>query len=211
MKRSLTLLILITFAIPVFSESMSNTEPVTISTRELKDFQSNPRNIQQLLQFALELAGKNIHYQYGSADPNLGGMDCSGTVYYILNHFKVPGVPRSSHLMYQWAWQMGDFHPVNAHTLDSFEFAKLHPGDLLFWSGTYQTENRDPNVSHVMIYLGKNQANQMVMIGASNGRTYQGKKIYGVSVFDFSLPNADSKSKFLGYSCIPKLTCGTSP
>lgn len=56
-----------------------------------------------------------------------------------------------------------------------------------------------------MLYLGKNIEGQPLMMGASNGRSYKGKKIYGVSVFDFQLP--DNKSKFLGYSCIPTLNC----
>ncbi len=45
------------------------------------------------------------------------------------------------------------------------------------------------------------------MIGASDGRSYNGKKVYGVSVFDFKLPNEFSKAKFLGYSCIPDINC----
>lgn len=58
-----------------------------------------------------------------------------------------------------------------------------------------------------MIYLGKNNAGEPLMIGASDGRTYQGRSVYGVSVFDFQLPNLLSKSKFLGYSCIPTINC----
>jgi hypothetical protein len=45
------------------------------------------------------------------------------------------------------------------------------------------------------------------MFGSSNGRTYQGKKMWGVSVFDFQLPDPKEKHKFIGYGCIPKLTC----
>lgn len=45
------------------------------------------------------------------------------------------------------------------------------------------------------------------MIGACDGRSYQGGKVYGVSVFDFELPNALRKSKFLGYSCIRGISC----
>lgn len=71
---------------------------------------------------------------------------------------------------------------------------------------TSQT-NYQPNVSHVMIYIGKTAQGRLLMAGASDGRTYKGRKIYGVSVFDFQLPNATSASRFLGYSCIPQFTC----
>lgn len=41
------------------------------------------------------------------------------------------------------------------------------------------------------------------MIGASNGRTYKGRKIDGVSVFDFKVLDRDSRGHFLGYGCVP--------
>lgn len=58
-----------------------------------------------------------------------------------------------------------------------------------------------------MLYLGKNDQGQRLMFGASDGRTYQGKSMWGVSLFDFKLPNPQSSSHFVGYSCIPHLTC----
>ena len=45
------------------------------------------------------------------------------------------------------------------------------------------------------------------MFGASDGRTYQGEKMWGVSVFDFKLPDGKNGSRFVGYGCIPGLTC----
>lgn len=41
--------------------------------------------------------------------------------------------------------------------------------------------------------IGKNKAGQPLMAGASNGRAYKGRKIYGISVFDFKVPDRDSK------------------
>lgn len=155
---------------------------------------------------ALELTHKNLTYTYGSADPNVGGMDCSGTIYYILTKAGVKNVPRSSHLIYQWAAENGHFYPVNATQVNSPEFAHLSPGDLLFWKGTYNVKH-DPDVTHVMMYLGKNKEGKPLMIGSSDGRTYKGRKIWGVSVFDFELPNPASASKFLGYSCTPEINC----
>jgi hypothetical protein len=58
-----------------------------------------------------------------------------------------------------------------------------------------------------MLYLGKNKKGEPLMFGASNGRTYEGKKMNGVGVFDFKLPKEGAPQKFVGYSCIPSLTC----
>ena len=61
----------------------------------------------------------------------------------------------------------------------------------MFWNGTYNAGDRDPPVTHAMIYLGvEKKRKQPVMFGASDGRTYDGKARYGVSVF--RLPHAQS-------------------
>jgi hypothetical protein len=88
-------------------------------------------------------------------------------------------------------------------------FAKLKPGDLLFWEGTYDSGERDPPISHVMIFLGTLKADgKGVMFGASSGRRYRGKTIHGVSVFDWEVPQEDSDSKFVAYGPIPGLRSG---
>ena len=56
-----------------------------------------------------------------------------------------------------------------------------------------------------MLYLGKTTAGRPVMFGASDGRPYEGKRQNGVSVFDFRIPAATSKAKFVGYGPIPGL------
>jgi hypothetical protein len=91
-----------------------------------------------------------------------------------------------------------------ASTLNDPEFASLHPGDLLFWSGTYATGKREQPVTHVMLYLGKLKTNgHAVMFGASDGRRFAGESRCGVSVFDFELPKEGGKSAFYGYGPIP--------
>lgn len=87
--------------------------PQSIPTTEIQHFETYPNNIKNLLTIGLDLAKQNLGYQYGSANPKIGGMDCSGTVFYILNSFGVKEVPRSSDLIYKWAVDQGHFHPVN--------------------------------------------------------------------------------------------------
>lgn len=109
--------------------------------------------------------------------------------------------------VYHWTKDAGTLNKVSGvHSHDHTGLSKLKSGDLLFWEGTYATAGRVPPISHVMIYLGTLKADgKKVMYGASSGRRYRGKKIHGVSVFDFSLPKADFKAKFVGYSPIPRL------
>ncbi len=196
---------LLSFSSAIFAGEHSNNKPETISTHSLKDFESNPKEVKQVIKIALDLANKNIGYRYGSAEPKSGGMDCSGTIHYLLTQVGIKTPPRSSEELYKWIVREGAFHQAKTNDSNT-TFQELKPGDLLFWSGTYQTE-KNVYVSHVMMYLGKNSQGEPLMVGSSNGRTYKGRSIYGVSVFDFQLPAANSRSKFLGYSCIPKVTC----
>jgi cell wall-associated NlpC family hydrolase len=154
---------------------------------------------------SLALTRLNLSYAYGSSDPKNGGMDCSGTVYYLLRQAGVPDVPRDSSEMYKWAWQESRFWAVVSSHGDTFELAHLKPGDLLFWTGTYHID-RDPPVTHVMIFLGTDrQTGKLVMAGASDGRTFNGQPRNGVSVFDFKIPPAGGESRFIGYAAVPGL------
>ncbi len=198
-------LVLFLLSLPALTNT-TNQNPETIPTSDLSQFSAAPDRVKKLINEALALSNKNLGYHYASADPKNGGMDCSGTIYYLLNSLGIKEVPRSSDLIYQWVWKKGYFHAVNGNQINGFEFSRLQPGDLLFWSGTYEIK-REINVTHVMIYLGTDKVGNHIMVGASNGRTYKGRKIYGVSVFDFILPPAGSTSRFLGYSCIPDINC----
>ncbi len=178
----------------------------SLSPAELADFSKNPPTIRKLIEEALALTRRDLTYTFGSADPEKGGMDCSGFIYYILLKQGIKEVPRDSGGQYAWVRKGNRFQAVAGNTLASFEFEKLRAGDLLFWTGTYNAR-RDPPISHVMIYLGKEKATgKPVMVGSSDGRTYQGKRRWGVSVFDFQLPKPKGSSRFIGYAPIPKLS-----
>jgi cell wall-associated NlpC family hydrolase len=185
----------------------------TLVPSDLREYDAQPPVVQKLIADSLALTTQNLSYKYGSDDPKNGGMDCSGTVYYILNEAGLKDVPRDSSEMYKWTWQRGHVQPVTSSSPDSFELSRLKPGDLLFWSGTYAVD-RDPPITHVMIYLGINRhTGRRVMVGASEGRRFNDKSRYGVSVFDFTLPgrkrapdagSGDSSSaQFIGYGPIP--------
>ena len=185
----------------------------TLLPEAIGGFENYPPKVQRLLTSALELTTRNLDYEYGSADPANGGMDCSGFVYFVLKQNGIDDVPRDSSEQYIWLRRTGKFEPVVSQKEDSFEFDNLKPGDLLFWTGTYSIQ-RDPPITHAMIYVGREKKTGMrVMVGASDGRTYQSQQRFGVSVFDFKMPRADkgeiengkTRPQFVGYAHIPGL------
>ena len=129
-------------------------------------------------------------------------------------------MPRQANEQYAWVRKNGRFQAVLSKKASSFELDDLHPGDLLFWTGTYSVD-RDPPVTHTMVYLGRRKTDgKPVMVGASDGRPYDGQRRNGVSVFDFKLPAApsgasadtraaaapDRSPNFAGYGTVPGLS-----
>ena len=189
--------------------------PVAVSTLSIDDlsgFESYPKQVQSLVQSALALTRLELSYMHGSHEPNKGGMDCSGTVYHVLQFQGLKGVPRQSDEMCQWVEKKTQLHLTpTATAFDHAEFANLKPGDLLFWTNTMETKRKLP-VTHVMIYLGKlKKSGKRVVFGASDGRSFEGLRRSGVSVFDFHLPKAESTSKFHGYGTAPGLLPAAPP
>jgi len=182
---------------------------VSLSPNEIAEYDSYPPKVREVIDAGLALTKQNLGYTYGSADPKNGGMDCSGFIYFVLQQNGYPDAPRDSSQQYVWVRKAGNFNAVLSRKEDSFELDALKPGDLLFWRGTYSID-RDPPITHTMIYLGREKrTNKRVMVGSSDGRTYDGKQRWGVSVFDFKLPpppkSGDAKISpvFVGYGRIP--------
>ena len=195
---------------PLPPEKTIRAPAATIEAEQLGDFAAQPPAVQQLILAALALTKLNLTYTYGSSDPASGGMDCSGTIYHLVRSRGFKDVPRDSSSQYIWARQRGQFFAVVSTEADGFEFKDLQPGDLMFWSGTYQTGRAVP-ISHVMLYLGREKAGgKRVMFGSSDGRSYNGIQRRGVSVFDFKMPKMDPAKPdkhvdFVGYARIPAL------
>jgi cell wall-associated NlpC family hydrolase len=191
-----------------------NAPTATISTDEIIGYDNYSPEVRKIIESALALTTQNLGYKYGSADPANGGMDCSGFVYYVLSKNGIGDVPRDAREQYVWLRKAGSFQAVLGHGDDTFELDSLKPGDLLFWSGTYRVD-RDPDITHTMIYLGREKAtNHRIMVGASDGRIYKGQSRFGVSVFEFRVSRLGAKSDdkpgpvFVGYGRIPGLHDG---
>ncbi len=194
-------------ALGTVSGRAEKVEVVSIEPTDLVEYETETAEVKKLIELSLELTKKKLGYEFGSNSPKKKGMDCSGTVQNSLSGLGLGEIPRSSWNFYEWVEASGKLKPTpGVTTTDDPVFADLKPGDLLFWEGTYETGERRPAISHVMIFLGTLKADgEGVVFGASSGRRYRGKTIHGVSVFDWKVPNEKSKSKFVGFGPVPGL------
>lgn len=172
----------------------------SINPNELVDFDKYPVKVKHLISDSLELAKHNLSYKFGSINPENGGLDCSGTIYYLLHERNNHAIPRDAEHLYMWLLKNHHIHNVDTNNLQSNEFSSLRPGDLLFWSGTYRTYK---HITHVMIYLGKDKNGNPLIFGSSSGRMFRNVKVRGVSVYDFTLPKRSDRAKFVAYGRIP--------
>lgn len=182
--------------------------PASLSTGDLAEFAILSDERKALVSGALDLRNKHhwLKYTFGSADPDRGGFDCSGAMYHLLTKLDYePG--RSSAGQYLWLQDAGTLHEVDdsVTSLEDDSFDDLKPGDLVFWSGTYQpTDGRKVKITHVGIYLGTEKKDgRAVMACSTNGRSYRGRQANGYGVYDFRLPSKTSKSKLVGYGTPP--------
>ncbi|MDF1815872.1 MAG: NlpC/P60 family protein [Verrucomicrobiales bacterium] len=191
----------------LFSSDLT-AQPAAVSSikpSDLVEYEQQPEAVKNLIRVSLGLTKKNLAYTYGSDSPAKGGMDCSGTVSCALRLAGVKSVPRSSYTIYHWANDRKHLTRLNhVYSPNHPTLRLMKPGDLVFWEGTYSVKDRNPPISHVMIYLGTlKKDGQGVLFGASSGRRFRGKKIHGVSVFDFRVPSKTSKAKLVAFGPVP--------
>ncbi len=177
----------------------------TLDTGDLAEFSTLSATRQKFVSAVLHLTKCRLTYQFGSSEPANRGMDCSGTIHFLLRYMGLKNPPRDASSIYLWAQSYGTLKEVRTSDLHDSRLKDLRPGDLLFWEGTYDV-GRNPPISHVMVYLGREKGNgAQVMAGASDGRKYRGVKRNGVSVFDFTLPKPGSRAVFVGFARVPGL------
>jgi len=145
---------------------------------------------------AEHVARFGLPYQFGGDHPSKGGMDCSGTMKYLLSDLGFRDMPRTSYQQYEWLRQ----HRTLQHSRSIPERMGgrrgIKPGDLIFWGGTYNSGHR---VSHVMLYLGQGNDGTHYMFGA-RGRSRTG--LHGSGVDIFTLSSGYQKS-LVGFGTLP--------
>jgi len=102
---------------------------VTLAATDLREFESQPVQVQRLIQSALDLTKRNLRYKFGSADPSTGAIDCSGVIQYLLKQAGIADAPRDSFSFYQWTEKAGTLQKVRPETLDDPVLADLRPGE----------------------------------------------------------------------------------
>ena len=190
--------------------------PAIIASRDLAGFAGLSAGRQKLLETALAVARDSpwLPYVFSGSDPALGGLDCSGAMYYVMTQCGL-SPPRTSTGQYLWLREHQQLHQVadDANSGDDPSLAGLQAGDLLFWATGHAVD--DPtlaNITHVAMYLGRESKDGLqVMINATDGRSYRGTRANGYGVYDFHLPHAESKSRLVGYGPPPGLAAIQPP
>ena len=173
-----------------------------IAASDLRDFEKLPEARKKLIEAALrthsEVSG--MPYLYGGNGAASGGFDCSGAIYAVLRQAGLKP-PRTSSDQYLWIRDQSKLHPVSidVENIAHPSFESLAPGDLVFWSGTYEPpDDRLTPITHVALFLGfEKKDGRAVMINATNGRTYRGTKVDGYGVCDFRVPRKGGKSRLV--------------
>ena len=142
------------------------------------------------------LSRYGLVYKFGGDHPTEGGMDCSGTMKYLLGDIGFTDMPRTSYQQYDWTRK----HRTLKHSKsipDRMGGRKgIKPGDLIFWGGTYNSGHK---VSHVMVYLGQSGEGTHYMFGA-RGKKKKGLNGSGVDIF--KLESGYQKS-LVGFASLP--------
>ncbi len=183
---------------------LANTRPARIETAALSEFDSLLETRKLLIEEALTLARDWpwLPYLAGGAQPEAGGFDCSGAMYFVMRKAGLDP-PRSSGAQMAWLKKAGRLHEVSADAKDlkHLSLANLLPGDLLFWA---VNEMGTARIHHVALYLGTEKIDgRAVMINSTDGRSYRGQKGNGYGVYDFRVPKPESSSKLVGYGPPP--------
>lgn len=192
-------------AIPPCLQAQSGLPPPPY--QEPQRFGYRPSNVERLNALITDcnvLSRKGLTYLFGSMDPARGGLDCSGTMQWLLRRNGAPNVPRTASDQYVWLQSMGQLQTCGPDTDARWIEQNVRPGDLLFWRGTYAT-GRVPDVSHVMIYVGRHPGKGTLIMFGSSSRTGRGLNGSAVDFYEWN-PGKKSRSQFLGFGHVPGLS-----
>jgi len=155
------------------------------------------------------LDSKDIHYREKVLLPGEGEpwmMDCSNTIRYIAKDAFGLKLSRVASGQYWELLQAGKVThaPWRDGKVDTSKLLdQMASGDLVFWEWTYNIK-RNPPITHVMIYLGRDKNGIPRMAGSSSGKNG------GVGIYRFD-PNVNMggvrgafggykrKAKFVGF------------
>ena len=150
----------------------------------------------RFLQAARALGNQGIEYDEDWRPPGESQawtMDCSNTARYL---YKVTtGIQLAPHrlrpILLSPSAGQGVGRAARLPTVGRYRVParNLKPGDLLFWENTYRPE-RQPPITHVMVFLGTNDKGQWIMAGSqsSHGGEHN-RRNGGPDIYVFRPPN----------------------
>jgi cell wall-associated NlpC family hydrolase len=129
----------------------------------------------RFLSEAHDLADRGIGYDDSwrpEGETHSWAMDCSNTSRYLYRVTAGIELPRTASDQYYYlhlqdkAWDV----PMTSRGFADCNYLRsnLKPGDLLFWENTYRPE-RQPPITHVMIFLGTDSSHRWLMAGSQSG------------------------------------------
>ena len=130
-------------------------------------------------------------------------MDCSNTSRYLYRRIAGIDIGRTASDQYYFlnkrrlAWKIPSH--LQGHALTDYLAERMKPGDLIFWEHTYKPK-RNPPVTHVMVYIGRNRAGRLLLAGSQSHGAGKDPKIVGgpdIYLFDPLAP-AGGYSTWLG-------------
>ncbi|MCG9876174.1 MAG: C40 family peptidase [Leptospiraceae bacterium] len=195
-----------------YSESQNKTQTENSSqipihkteypSAQIDDYPQLEPNVSQkdiaLQEFARDMSKKELSYAESwipnSSKTTAGNsthwlMDCSNTARYTYQEIFQRQIPRTSLDQYLFAKNQSLFYPIVWETEKELTrkilLRKLKAGDLLFWKNTTNVQ-ANPPISHVMIYLGRDNSDKMFMFGAStSARSQATQKSGGIGIYPF--------------------------
>ncbi|MEM1442889.1 MAG: NlpC/P60 family protein [Verrucomicrobiota bacterium] len=166
-------------------------------------FNPNPKPSNEMMQLISVIRARAEHisrfglkYKFGGDHPEEGGMDCSGTMQFMLSDLGFDDMPRTSYNQYEWLKKNRTLKHSKSIPDKMGGRKGIKPGDLIFWGGTYNSGHK---VSHVMIYLGQADDGTHYMFGA---RGKKKKGLFGAGVDIFTLNSGYQKS-LVGFGTLP--------
>ncbi len=161
-----------------------------------------PSTVAELRRRAEFLATRGLTYKFGADHPSEGGMDCSGTMQFLLKSIGYRDIPRTSYHQYEWLQKRGTLRKVGFFRSPERAIRDFRPGDLIFWGGTYNSGHK---VSHVMVYLGRSRSGTHYIFGA-RGKSVKGLNGNGVDIFEYN--PSSTGGRLVGYGRLPGLKDG---
>lgn len=100
-------------------------------------------------------------------------MDCSNAAKYLVGRSRGISLPRTASAQYEFVRRHGRLKRAGGLfggvPDEAWWTKRLRPGDLLFWEHTYKPK-RKPPITHVMVYLGRDERGTPLMAGAQSSR-----------------------------------------